>query len=101
MMSRPIHVAMNAAAPAPTAPIRGAPRPPKMRTQQSATLITFMTMAAMRCTCVLPMPSKKAFTAMVMAIEMMPSMRQRVYEMAMARTSGTLIISPKTVGNRT
>ena len=41
-----------------------------MKTQQRITFATFMTMAAMRCTCVLPMPSKNALMAMVAAIEM-------------------------------
>ncbi len=41
------------------------------------TLATFITSAATRCTCVLPMPSKNALMAIVAAIEMTPSRRQR------------------------
>ena len=80
MINRPIQVQMKALTPAPSAPMRGKPQWPKMSSQQKSTLKTFITMAATRCTCVRPMPSKKPFTAMVMAMEMTPSRRHQVYE---------------------
>ena len=77
-MKRPTQVAMNALIPAPVTPIRGAPKWPKMKIQQSSTLRTFITNDATRWTWVRPMPSKNALMAIVIAIEMTPSMRQRV-----------------------
>ena len=94
MIPRPIHVATNAAKPAPGAPIRGAPRFPKMNIQQKRMLKMFITTAETRCTHVLPMPSKNAFSAIVPAIETMPRRRHFEYEYAIAWASGTLRIIP-------
>ena len=97
-MARPIHVAMNALSPAPGAPMRGAPRCPKMNIQQRNTFATFITIAATKWTCVRPMPSKNALMAIVEAIEMTASMRQRVYEMATSWTCGTSIMARASQG---
>jgi hypothetical protein len=55
-----------------------------MRKKQRITLSTFITTAETRCTCVLPMPSKNALKAKVVAIEVMPRRRHLRYAWAAA-----------------
>ena len=75
MTARPTQDDAAPASPAPAMPIRGAPHLPKMKAMHKSTLITFMTTLAIMCTCVLPMPSKKALNEKVTAIDVMPSSR--------------------------
>lgn len=73
-------------------PIFGAPSVsfPKMKMMHRTMFSAFITTAETRCTCVLPMPSKNALNANVVAIDVTPRKRHLRYACAARRAAGTV-----------